>query len=230
MKRFYKQVAISPEAGGYAVRLDGRTVKTPGRNTLVVPAPALADAIAEEWRRQDEVIEPVSMLLTKFANTAIERVLPQRSEIVEELLKYGSGDLLCYRADDAALAERQRLSWDPVLDWLAQRHGARLVATIGVTHIAQPGEAILALGRALAPVDPFVLTGLHVATALTGSLALALALEDAHLDAAAAFEKAHLDERYQAEKWGRDSAAEARLESLAIELESAAKFMSLART
>jgi chaperone required for assembly of F1-ATPase len=230
MKRFYKEVSIAPEGDGYSVRLDGRTVKTPGRNTLVLPTPALADAVAEEWRLQDEEVEPASMLLTKAANTAIERVVPHRGEILDELLRYGGGDLLCYRAEEAALAERQRLAWDPVLDWLAKRHGARLIATIGVTHVPQSGEALLALGRALAPIDPFVLTGLYGATTLTGSLALALALEDAHLDTSAAFEKAFLDERYQAEKWGRDSEAEARLDGLAHELESAVKFMSLART
>ncbi len=230
MKRFYKEVSIAPEPGGYAVCLDGRTIKTPGRNTLVLPTPALADAVAEEWRKQGAKIKPDAMQLTKSANTALERVAPQRDAIVAELLKYGSGDLLCYRGEDPVLAERQRLAWDPVLDWLAERHQARLSITVGIVHIAQPGEALLALGRVLAPLDPFVLTGVHVVTALTGSLALALALEDAQLDASAVFEKAHLDERFQADKWGQDEEAKQRLERLAHELESAGKFMSLART
>jgi len=230
MKRFYKEVTIAPEGAGYTVKLDGRTIKTPGRNTLIVPTPALADAIADEWRLQDEKIEPASMLLTKSANAAIERVQPARDAIVAELLKYGSGDLLCYRADEKALAERQRVAWDPVLEWLAERYGARLVCTVGVVHVAQPAEAMLALGRVLRPVSPFLLAGLHAATAITGSLILALALEDAHLDSRSASEKAFLDDRYQAEKWGRDREAEARLDGLAYELESAAKFMSLART
>ncbi len=229
MKRFYKTVTIEPEAGAYAVKLDARAVKTPHANMLHLPTLALADAVAEEWRGQGDTIEPATMPLTKFANTAIDGTTPRRGEIVEELLRYGSGDLLCYRADDAKLAERQRLAWDPVLDWLAERHGARLALTQGITHIAQPGDAVLALGRALQPMNPFVLTALHDATALTGSLALALAIEDAHLDAAAAFEKAHLDERYQSEKWGEDSEAAARLEARRIELETAAKFMALAR-
>lgn len=229
MRRFYKTVTIEPEAGAYAVKLDARAVKTPQANPLRLPTPALADAVAEEWRGQGDTLKPANMPLTRLANTAIDGTTPRRAEIVEELLRYGSGDLLCYRAAEPKLAERQRLAWDPVLDWLAERYGARLAITQGITHIAQPGDAILALGRALQPMNPFILTALHEATSLTGSLTLALAIEDAHLDAATAFAKAHLDERYQAEKWGEDSEAQARLEARRLELENAAKFMALAR-
>jgi chaperone required for assembly of F1-ATPase len=229
VKRFYKTVTIAPEAGAYAVQLDARAVKTPRASPLRLPTPALADAVAEEWRAQGDTVETTTMPLTRLANTAIDGTAPRRSEIVEELLRYGSGDLLCYRAEEPKLAERQRLEWDPVLDWLAVRHNARLAVTQGITHIAQPGDAVLALGRALDPMNIFVLTALHDATTLTGSLALALALEDGHLDAAATFERAHLDEHYQAGKWGEDSEAMARLENRRRELESAAKFMALAR-
>lgn len=230
MNRFYKTVAIAPDAGGYAVQLDTRPVKTPHGARLNLPTPALADAVAEEWRAQGAAIAPATMPLTRFSNTAIDGTTPRRAEVVEELLRYGNGDLLCYRADETKLAERQRLEWDPVLGWLADRYGARLVMTQGITHIAQPGDAVLALGRALAPFSPYILTGLQDATSLTGSLTLALAIEDRHLTVAEAFAKAHLDERYQAEKWGEDAEAAARLDTRRQELETAAKFMALARS
>lgn len=229
MKRFYKSVSIAGEGDGFAVQLDARPVKTPHGARLVLPTPALADAVAQEWRDQQDTIDPQTMPLTKAANTTIDGVTPRREEVIEELLKYGGGDLLCYRAEDDKLAERQRLAWDPVLDWLAERHGARLAITQGITHIAQPGEAIIALGRALKPFSPYILTALSNATSLTGSLTLALAIQDAHLTAVEAFEKAHLDEQYQAERWGQDAEAEERRVTLRQELESSAKFMALAR-
>src|SRR5436190_13382594 len=108
MKRFYKIVTIAPEGGTYAVQLDGRPVRTPQASPLRLPTPALADAVAEEWRAQGDTIEPASMHLTKLANTAIDGTASRHSEVTDELLKYGAGDLLCYRADDPALAERQR--------------------------------------------------------------------------------------------------------------------------
>ena len=56
MKRFYKDVAVTPQEGGFAILLDGRTVKTPARNILVLPTEKLASAIAAEWREQGEEV------------------------------------------------------------------------------------------------------------------------------------------------------------------------------
>lgn len=36
-KRFYKDVAVVDVAGGRGVELDGRPIKTPERNRLIVP-------------------------------------------------------------------------------------------------------------------------------------------------------------------------------------------------
>ena len=43
MKRFYKTATIAPDNGAYAVQLDGRSVKTPHANPLLLPTPALAE-------------------------------------------------------------------------------------------------------------------------------------------------------------------------------------------
>ena len=48
MKRFWKEVAAAPEEGGWAIRLDGKPLRTPARNALLVPTEALAQAIADE--------------------------------------------------------------------------------------------------------------------------------------------------------------------------------------
>ena len=50
MKRFWTDVAVGRQGGGWTVRLDGRPVLTPARNGLIVPTEGLADAIAQEWR------------------------------------------------------------------------------------------------------------------------------------------------------------------------------------
>ena len=50
MKRFWKEVAVVAEDGGWVIRLEDRPVRTPGRAALIVPTRALAEAIADEWR------------------------------------------------------------------------------------------------------------------------------------------------------------------------------------
>src|SRR3546814_8270280 len=52
MKRFWKDVQV--EDGG--IRLDGRPIRTPGRAPLILPTPALAGAVADEWRGVGETV------------------------------------------------------------------------------------------------------------------------------------------------------------------------------
>ncbi len=226
MKRFYKEVAVGE---GLHILLDGKPVKTPRRAALALPKRALADAIAEEWRAQGEEIVPTKMPLTKLANTAIDRVVWCEAEIAAQVLAYAN-DLLCYRAEAPAdLVARQTAQWDPLLDWAAEHTGARLTTAAGIIHIAQPKDAVAAYSDALARFDPYVLTALHAAATLCGSLVLALALAERRLEAEEAFALSQLDERYQAEKWGVDEEARKRSEAMAAELDAAVRFMRLAR-
>ena len=96
MKRFYKQVSVTPDLG---ITLDGRPVRTPGRLPLVLPNAALAEAVADEWREQGEEILPHAMRLTGLANAAIERIAPDLESFAAGLAAYAESELLCYRAD-----------------------------------------------------------------------------------------------------------------------------------
>jgi chaperone required for assembly of F1-ATPase len=228
MKRFYKDVSVGD---GNAVLLDGRMLKTPRGASLDLPTPALAEAIAEEWRAQGDEIDPQSMPLTKLANTAVDGVTPRREEVVTEIAAFAKHDHLCYRTDTPAeLVRRQSEAWDPLLDWVAERYGAPLLTAKGVTSVEQPDSSIAALRKAVEGFDPFALSALHVIASICGSLVLALAVADRRLSAADAFALSQIDERFQAEKWGLDSEAEARAKRLAHELATAARFLDLSRT
>ncbi len=228
MKRFYRQVATIEAEGGIAVELDGRPVRTPARAHLLLPNAALADAVAGEWRAQGEEIVPTTMPFTRLANTAIDRIAPRRDAVIDEIAAYGGTDLVCYRAAaPAELAALQAAAWQPLIDWLAARHGARLEVVAGVTHRAQPGDAHGALRGAVAAYADMELAALHSATTSAGSLVIALALAERHIDAEAALAAAQIDEAFQAERWGEDDEATARRAELAADLAAAAEFMAL---
>lgn len=228
--RFYKDVSVAGSGGRYSVLLDGRPVKTPAGNPLTLPNQALAGALAEEWRGQGDQIRPETMLLTKFANTAIDRVAGLRTTVVAQVLAFAKSDVVCYRAEaPAELAERQARAWDPLLEWLRGRHGAALVPGSGITFIEQPKAALEALEGVIAAHDDFALAGLHAVATLAGSAAIALALSEGRLTADEAFSLSHLDELYQAEKWGRDAEAESLARSKARELIEISRFFSLLR-
>jgi chaperone required for assembly of F1-ATPase len=227
MKRFYKAVTVAPVSGGFSVTLDGRPMKTPGGATLALPTSGLAEAIASEWAGQGAQIDERAMPLTKLANTAIDRIAQNRAAALAELEDFARHDLVCYRADDPpALATREAVAWCGPLAWARDRYGLDLRVTSGIGSVDQPSAAKLA--GALANADAFALTGLLTAAGIMKSVVLALALADGRLDAASAHAAAHVDEQFQAEKWGCDAEAEARLKTLHAELESAEGFMRLA--
>jgi chaperone required for assembly of F1-ATPase len=230
MKRFYRDVTVEETPQGFRILLDGKPVRTPGRNLLLLPSRALAEAIAGEWRAQGETIEPVSMPMLRLANTALDGIGKTRNEVIAAMLRFGEHDLICYRAaDPAALAARQMDAWTPMLDWAAARHGARLAAGAGLVHIPQPPEALARLSQAVAARDDFSLAALHVMASITGSLVLALALAEGAINPAQAFQLSRIDEDYQREQWGEDAEAAARARALARELDVAAAFLAAAR-
>jgi len=228
MKRFYKLATVSPEAGGVAILLDGRPVRTPARALLHVPTEELAEAIAGEWNGQGETIEPHLMPLTGLANAAIDRVAPDPAAFARTLAQYGESDLLCYRAEGPkSLVERQNRVWDPLLGWARTRFGIEIETTSGVMHRPQPPQSVEQLGWAVAARSAFQLAGLAPLVTIAGSLIIALALAEGAIGLEAAWDAAMLDEAWQAEQWGADPLAAASLENRRREFEGAYLFLTL---
>ena len=229
MKRFYKRAEAVPlDPDGYSVALDGRRVRTPAGRPLALPSRALAAAVAGEWSEQGETIAPRTMAMMTLSATALDRVAPRTGEVAAEVARYGETDLLCYRdAAGGALARRQNAAWQPVLDWLAAAHGARLRTAAGVMPAAQDSGALEALRRAVDAHGPFRLAALHAAVAATGSAALGMALIDGRLDARQAWRCARLDDDWQAERWGEEEDARSRGEALREDLAAVERFTAL---
>jgi chaperone required for assembly of F1-ATPase len=230
IKRFYKAAAAVEAEGGFAVALDGRPIRTPGRAALRLPNRGLALAIAEEWASQEERVRPQDMALMSLACTAIDIVRPRRAEVVAELADYGATDLVCYRAArPEALVERQNEVWQPLLDWAALELGAPLKATSELLAQPQPEPALAALARAVEGHDNLALAGLAMAVKASGSLVVGLALSTGRLDPAGAFEAAELHESHEIEAWGEDPESTRRRETVRRDLEAAARLFELLR-
>jgi len=189
MKKFYKVVSVvTTAAAGHAIELDGKPIRTPKKTPFVVHSAALAQAIAEEWRCQDEDIRPESMPLLRLANTAIDMVTGQRDAVVDNLAGYGGTDLLCYRAAEPEdLVARQLRDWSPWLDWARDEYGASLKTTDGIVHIAQNPAALTALHGAVDGHDIMELAAMNDLVTIAGSLVLALAVSTGALEVASAW-------------------------------------------
>jgi chaperone required for assembly of F1-ATPase len=228
VKRFWNSAEAVPVDGGHAVALDGRRVKTPARADLLIPTPALAEAIAAEWNECGEDIDPRAMPLTGLANAAIDRIAPDRNNYAVGIASYGESDLTCYRAEGPEpLVRRQSESWDALLGWARRRFDVDFVCQTGVMHVAQPEDTVRKLAHAVSALDPFELAGLSPLVTIGGSLIAALALFEGMIPAEAAWEAVSLDDRWQLEQWGDDPEARAALDARRRDFLAAARFLEL---
>ena len=155
------------------------------------------------------------MPLTRLLNSAIDGVAHTMAETRADILRYAGSDLLCYRAEepeDAGSASgpmrSTRCSAAPAefaeraLQCRGRSDACRAAA------LSRWRRSALALD---ADDDPIALAALSAMTTLTGSALLALAVARGFLSPKDAWRAAHVDEDFQAERWGADSEAVARL-------------------
>ncbi|MES2055887.1 MAG: ATP12 family protein [Pseudomonadota bacterium] len=225
MKRFWTDVAVDT-AG--VVTLDGKPVRTPGRVPLAIPFPALAGAVADEWRAVTGEIDPRGMPLTGLANAAIELVGADPAGFAAGLATFAQSDLLCYRAEDPpTLVERQAELWDPLLDWARGRYDVHFEIVAGIMHKPQPAVTIARLSDAVAVRSPWELAGLAPIVTIGGSLIAALALIEGAASADRIWRAVELDEDWQAEQWGRDDLSLAALDSRRRDFDAGVRFLTL---
>lgn len=222
-KRFYKTVEVFQNNDHFLVQLDGKSIKTPGKNPVELPTMKLAKMIAKEWDAQEKEINPMDMPATRLVNTAIDGITSDPQAILEDIVKFAGSDLLCYRADTPlGLVENQNKHWDPIVDWASDTLGAKFELALGVLHTIQPKEALAIFGVHLKRHDhPIALAALHTFTSLTGSAILALALAEEEITPETAWKAAHVDEDWQISLWGEDFDAEARRKKRWIDMKSA---------
>ncbi len=224
-KHFYKNAGVADAPGGFAITLDERPIRTPSGRPVVVPTREIADAIAAEWNAQQEIIDPLTMPLTRFANSVVDAVVDRVEAVTDDVAKYLGSDLLFYRASHPeALVAREAAHWDPVVFWAADTLGAHFILAEGIVHVRQPDSAISA-ARAALPADPWSIAALHVVTTLTGSALLALALLRGLLDQDQVWAAAHVDEDWNIEKWGVDEEVAARRAARLIDFNAAADIL-----
>lgn len=225
MKRFWTNVSVDVDG---VVRLDERPVRTPGRTPLALPTPALAEAVADEWRAVGQIIDPRAMPLTGLANAAIDRVVPNPAAFATGVAVYAESDLLCYRAESPIeLVTREAAAWDPLLDWARDRYDVHFERISGVMHRPQPDATVARLGEALASRSPFALVAMQPIVTITGTLVGALALAERAVDADALWAAVNVDEMWQAEQWGEDALAAETRAARQRDFLAAARFLRL---
>ena len=120
IKRLYNKVEVSRSAAReYLILLDGRPLKTPAKDTLVLPTKELAYGVAVEWERQTTIIRPDTMPLMKLATTAIDQVPKIRPTMIDSMLRCLDSDAACFRSvEDPKLMVKEESQYGPLINWL----------------------------------------------------------------------------------------------------------------
>lgn len=230
MKKFWKTTAVTPTDDGLSITLDGRVLRTPARNILLVQQADLAAAIAAEWDGQGEEIDPASMPMTGLANAAIDLAGPKPAEFAAPIAEYAVSDLLCYRdARDPILQAEQAAAWNPILNWAEQHYGIEFVITKGVLPVDQPPATIAALQADVMRLSPNQLVALAPLTTISGSLVSALAVIHQAFDGETLWNAVALDDIYQEKRWGEDAEATKMLQQRQKDWHNAVRFLDFTR-
>lgn len=217
-RRFYKAVTVVEAEGGWQVQLDGRNLRTPKAQLMVLPTRAVAEQVAEEWAAQTDVIEMATMHATRLANTAIETIGGAREGVADQIADYAGSDLVCYFAEaPAALVARQEEAWLPVLARAEAPEGLRFERCAGIVHREQPAETLTKVREIALRLDDFALAGLAFGVPLFGSALLAIGLLRGWFSGEEAYDLSRVDEAFQEAQWGVDEEAAERTARLRIE-------------
>lgn len=210
-RRFYRETGVAPAEGGFAVTLDGRPTRTPGRVPVVVPSEALAQRMAAEWGAQGERIDPATMPVVRLVNSAVESGVEKLPAFRDEIVGYAGNDVLLYRADSPQeLVAAEEKLWDAALVKLARHFGVAFQPTIGIIHQPQPAATLKRLSEALAGETLLPLAALVSITTLTGSGLLAIGLRHGLFTPDEVWTAAHVDEDHNLRLWGAVEEAVAR--------------------
>jgi chaperone required for assembly of F1-ATPase len=207
MKRFYKDVTVLAEDGGFRVALDGRGIRTQGGRPQIVPSAALAQAMAAEWALQGETIDTARFAFRDMADYAIDvGPDPQAARLACCLMP---------RPIRCAIVPSRTNRWPPASaccgnrssPW-PRRHGVTFTRVSGVMHKPQPAATLAALDRELATLSPLRWRPCATPPASPPRSSSALP-RSIRRQTSRPWDAACVEEDWQAELWGKDDQAQA---------------------
>lgn len=236
MKRFFKTAQKADDLrneGYYCIHLDKKPLQTPLRVPLSVPYEGLAELIAKEWNAQEDVVDPSLMPFTQIAITAQDYIVKNRTDIEALLARYLESDLVCYPVEDPPeLAAEQKQQWLPLLEWFYSETRIQLPVQHTI-QVYRPSEQDLKIFSDLVTgMSLYKFTLFQSLVSQLGSVVLAFAFLEGHIDAKKAFECAKLEEiffvkHYDLKKHGPDPMQEKQQKALMRDLGAYAQMLEI---
>ncbi|KAL1923971.1 uncharacterized protein VTP21DRAFT_7006 [Calcarisporiella thermophila] len=209
MRRFWKTATVHEMEGKLTVALDGRPIKTPdGQKILLTSGQRpLAGLLAAEWDSQARVLKTHSLPLTSLVARAIDGFSKEngeeKKEAIERLMKYLDTDAVCFHEEfPESLVKLQTQYWDPIIAWARKEFNVTIRKQEGILATGQPEETHQAMRSIVESLSPLELAAFERATMVTKSFLTALALVKRAISLEHAAQAAHVEVNWQIERWG----------------------------
>lgn len=156
---------------------------------------------------------------------ALADVAQNREAIIDKLVEFSGTDMLLFWGENKDLIERQKLVWQPILDWVQDTMSLELKTTQGIDVPQQDEKSGALVHQFLESLTDKELFAFFKAALDMRSVLLAAALVKGRLSAEQAFEAAFIEELWQSENWGVVEEAQERRDELKDELKEIEKFL-----
>lgn len=205
MKRFYKEVTTEKTDKGWQILLDGKPIKTPLKNDLLIANEKWANAVKLEWDEVIEEINPLKMPMTAYANVLCDKFPTNRIEMENLLVAYIEHDGLCYFAGEAdeELDVWQEENFIPFIEAFNETYEIELEIATGIIAVEQDKSTIyFAKDYVKALSDEWLIFFYQLVT-LSGSFILAVKIIDG-FDSEIAWEWSNIEENMNIKRYGLD--------------------------
>ncbi len=156
---------------------------------------------------------------------AAAEIKKYRPEIIDKLMKFAATDMLLFWGTDKDLILRQEKEWGPLLQWAAQEFGEEFKKTHTLEVSEENQKSGYRLKAFLESLSDRELAAYYLAALNMRSVLLAAALVKGRINAEEAYKAAYLEQLFQAEIWGEDEEAAAKLAERKNELVEVENFL-----
>ncbi|RKP10517.1 hypothetical protein THASP1DRAFT_12726 [Thamnocephalis sphaerospora] len=207
VRKFWKAVSTQESDDAVQVLLDGRKLKTPGGNPMLLPKEHAGGAlmVAGEWESVQKHLKSHGLTWTSIVSRAIDTFHDgdEREKAIDKLVAFLHRDTLCYHQDHPqTFVELQEEHWKPLLQWARKRYDVEIAVTDGIFGIHQPDATVARLRAEVASFSPLKLAAFEQAVLSSKSFLISLALMERHINAQQAATAALVEVLSQTKSWG----------------------------
>ena len=203
-KKKIKKLSFDKKGSKYQLFLNDKPFLTPSKNEIILPL-NLIKKIIEELNKEENNLVKETISVFSFCVTSIDKVLPNRGFINNEILNYFITDSLFYRENlNKDLKQEQQLQFDPIIKIFEKKLKVKISLSEYTIPVRQSYDANSKMLLFINKLNELELTGMLELVNISNSLILSYLLFNKMIGSDTFLSVSFLEENFQERKWGLD--------------------------